>query len=84
MYRVDGLIDYYFQRKKTGMDLSAIQKSLDSQQHIEDEDRSTILQEVIRREELQRKNEARKRRILISAAAGVVLITTLVFLIFNG
>ena len=83
MYRLDGLIDYYFQRKLTGMQLNEIQRSLNSQQHIEDEDRSTIIQEVLRREELMRKAEARKRSIIIAALLGLSLIAALAFLILR-
>ncbi len=84
MYRVEGLIDYYFQRKRTGMDIHTIQQSLESQQHIEDDDRSTILQEVLRREEVQRKNEARKRLILISGAVGLAIVSFLIFFAFKS
>lgn len=84
MYRVDGLIDYYYQRKLTGMDLNTIQQSLESQQHIEDEDRSTILQEVLRREELMRKSEVRKKRIIVTTITGVILIALAAFLILSS
>lgn len=84
MYRVDGLIDYYYQRKMTGMDLNSIQQSLESQQHIEDEDRSTILQEVVRREELMRKTEIRKKRIIITAITGIVLIAMASYLVLSS
>lgn len=84
MYRVDGLIDYYYQRKMTGMDLNSIQQSLESQQHIEDEDRSTILQEVVRREELMRKTEVRKKRIIITAITGIVLIAMASYLVLSS
>ena len=79
MYRVDGLIDYYYQRKLTGMDLNSIQQSLNSQQHIEDEDRSSILQEVLRREELMRKSEKRRKRLVFTAFAGVTIIVIVGF-----
>ena len=84
MYRVDGLIDYYYQRKLTGMDLNTIQQSLESQQHIEDEDRSTILQEVLRREELMRKSEVRKKRIIVTTITGVILIALAAFLMLSS
>ena len=78
MYRVDGLIDYYFQRKLTGMDLHSIKQSLESQQHIEETDRSNIIQEVIRREEAQRRSEARKKAIIITGLVGTAIIASLV------
>ena len=83
MYRVDGLIDYYYQRKLTGMDLGAIQESLESQQHIEDQDRSTILQEVLRREEVTRKSEARKKALIITAVVGLAIIAISSFVLLN-
>ncbi len=83
MYRVDGLIDYYFQRKQTGMELRDIQESLESQQHIEDQDRSTIIQEVIRREEIKRKGEVRKKLLMISGLVGAAMIAVLLFLLIK-
>lgn len=83
MYRVDGLVDYYYQRKLTGMDLNSIQRSLESQQHIEVQDRSTILQEVLRREELMQRAEVRKKRLIATAIAGLILITLATFFILT-
>ena len=79
MYRVDGLIDYYYQRRLSGMDMSDIEQSLNHQQHIEEEDRAGILQEVKRREEAMRLLMLKKKRLLI--AVGVLLGVSLVALI---
>ena len=83
MYRVDGLIDYYYQRKLTGMELSAIEESLESQQHIEDRDRSTIIQEVIRREEVSRKSEAKRKLLTSIIVAGLILSIITTFILVN-
>ncbi|MDZ7846085.1 MAG: hypothetical protein U5L96_04630 [Owenweeksia sp.] len=81
MYKVDGLIQYYFQRKISGTAFTEIRRSLEKQQHMADEDRKIILREVERKAQVyhQRMMARRLNRILLLTGS-LLIILALLFL----
>lgn len=74
MDSADRLIEYYFQRKISGMELSDINDSLEKQM-LEEEERRLIVSQVEYKEMLYLKALKRKRQSRIALAAGLSLIT---------